>query len=177
MRLIGIDLEKTNSFWRKFSYQRHPVAHEDDSFLGIFGFALIWPTVLLFLWGFPEFTKGRWLAHGALLFIVLLSYGLAYEPWHGRRTIIFACFAAPLAGYSLHWKENKWLKYYLTLIVAIGCLSAICAVLFRHNRALIPRFEKSVFQMDRLQQLTSNEPSHYEPIRKLEELVPPHQTG
>jgi 4-amino-4-deoxy-L-arabinose transferase-like glycosyltransferase len=176
MRAIGVDLEKTNSFWRKFSYQRRPVAHEERSFLGIFGFALIWPAVLLFLWRFPKFTNGIWLACGAFVFIVTLSYGLAYEPWHGRRTIIFAVFAAPLAGYCLDWKDRRWLRYYLAVIVGVGCVSAISAVLFRHNRALIPRFEKSVFQMDRLQQLTSNEPSHYEPIRKFEELVPPDAT-
>jgi 4-amino-4-deoxy-L-arabinose transferase-like glycosyltransferase len=176
MRIIGVDLEETNSFWRKFSYERRPVAHEDDSFLGIFGFALIWPAVLLFLWGFPNFKTGRWLACGALLFIVTLSYSLAYEPWHGRRTMIFAGFAAPLAGCCLDWKDKKWLRYYLAVIVGIGCLSATCAVLFRHKRALIPPFEKSVFQMDRLEQLTSNELPQYEPLRKFEELVPPDAT-
>jgi hypothetical protein len=103
----------------------------------------------------------------------MLSYGLAYEPWHGGRTIIFAAFAAPLAGCCLHWKDQKWLRYYLALIVGIGCVSALCAVLFRHNKALNSLFEKSVFQMNRLQQLTSNELSQYEPLRKFEELVPP----
>jgi Dolichyl-phosphate-mannose-protein mannosyltransferase len=171
MDLMGLDLEKTNSFWRKFYYQRRPVAHEDESFLGIFGFTLLWPLVLLFSWARPESPKGRWLAWGALLFIVMLSYGLAWEPWHGRRAIIFACFAAPLTGWWLHWQEKKWLRYYLAVIVGIGCLSAICAVLFRHNGALIPLLEKSVFQMDRLQQLTRNEPTQYEPIRKFDELT------
>ena len=157
MLLIEVDLEKTTSQWRKFYYHRQPVAHEDDSFLGIFGFALIWPMALLALWGLPRITGGRPLALGATLFMVMLSYNLEYEPWHGRRMIIFACLATPLVGWCLNWQGKKWLKYYLVVIVGIGCLSAIGAVLFRHNGAMIPLFEKSVFQMDRLQQLTRNE--------------------
>jgi Dolichyl-phosphate-mannose-protein mannosyltransferase len=176
MDLIGVDLEKTNSFWRKFFYQRWPVAHEDDSFLGIFGFALLWPTVLVFLWGRREFSKARWLAWGGLLFIIALSYGLAWEPWHGRRVIIFACFAAPLAGWWFYWQDKKWLRQYLAVIAGIGCLSALSAVLFRHNGAFIPLLEKSVFQMDRLQQLTRNEPEQYEPIRKFDDLAPANAT-
>jgi len=112
---------------------------------------------LLALWGLPRITGGRPLALGATLFMVMLSYNLEYEPWHGRRMIIFACLAPPLVGWCLNWQEKKWLKYYLVVIVGIGCLSAIGAVLFRHNGAMIPLFEKSVFQMDRLQQLTRNE--------------------
>ena len=172
MRLIGLDLEKTNSGWRHFWYEQPPVANEDDSFLGIFGFALIWPAVFVFLWRNPKFPMATWLAYGAILYIVILSYGLEYEPWHGRRTIIFAGFATPLVGSCLNWKNKKWLRYYLATIVGIGCLSATCAVLFRHNGAVIPLLEKSVFQMNRLQQLTRNLPDQYEPLRKFEELVP-----
>jgi 4-amino-4-deoxy-L-arabinose transferase-like glycosyltransferase len=176
--LLGVDLEKTNSSWRTFYYQRRSVAHEDESFLGVFGFALIWPAVFLFLWGVPQFPKGRWLALGAAFVILMLGYGLAYEPWHGRRAIMFACFGTPLVGSFFYWKEKRWLRYYLTLIVGIGCLSAFSAVLFRHNGALLPRFERSIFQMDRLQQLTRNdpEPEEYGALRKFDDLVPARAT-
>jgi hypothetical protein len=179
MLLMGIDLEKTTHIvphWTRFHYQRRPVASEDESFWGIFGFALIWPTVLVFLLALPKATECKVLALGAILFMVVLSYGLAYEPWHGRRTIIAASFAAPLVGWCWNWSEKKLLRYYLVVVVVLGSLSASGAVLLRHHRSMIPLIETSVFRMDRLQQLTRQQRQHYEALREFEELVPPYAT-
>jgi hypothetical protein len=176
MFLLGIDLERTTSRWNTFRYQQSPVAHEDHSFWGVLGFALIWPTVMLFLFGIPTSREGRILALAAVLFMVMQSYGIAYEPWHGRRTIIAAGLAVPLVGWCWGWKDKKYLRYYLVVVVGVGCLSGLCAVLFRNNGSMIPLFQESVFSMNRLQQLTRNKPQYYEPLRKFEVLVPPQTT-
>ena len=167
---LHIDLQITQATRSPFVYAKTPFSHEDMSYWGIFGFALILPIVGLSLLGVIR-APGNWpLAVATLLFIVAQSYSGPYDPWRGRYFIIMAIFAVPTIACCVRQAFLPW-RVYLTLIVLLGCLSAFTAVLGRSNDA-----PEEVYTMDRIQQLTRNRRNYTEPIRLFERIVPPDAT-
>jgi hypothetical protein len=167
---LHIDLQITQATRSPFVYDKAPFSHEDMSYWGVFGFALILPIVGLSLLGVIR-VPGNWpLAVATLLFIVAQSYSGPYDPWRGRYFIIMAIFAVPTIACCVRQAFLPW-RVYLTLIVLLGCLSAVTAVLGRSNDA-----PEEVYTMNRLQQLTRNRRNYTEPIRLFERIVPPDAT-
>ena len=161
----GLDLETKEATRAPFQYDKAPTSHEDGSYWGVFGFALIWPLALLGLIT-RRVPSARVLALAAFLFILAQAYSGPYDPWRGRYFIIAAMFAAPLVAWSVHNPHPLW-RAYLTVIVLLGCLSAFTGVLGRVND-----MPEVVYDMDRLQQITRNRPSYTDAIRRFGELVP-----
>jgi len=187
MRSLGIDLETTQGCRAAFTYEKPPRAQEGGSYWGIFGFALIWPVLLLLALGIIRSPPARVLSIATILFLLVQSYSGPYDPWRGRHFLVSAVFAAPVVGCFLDCLNNKnsplggnvrtrmLLNVCLVGIVIVGCVSAGCGVAFREHRALftIDRAStQSVLSLDRLVQLTANRPSYYGPLQKYEALVP-----
>ena len=167
---LHIDLQTTVATRAPFQYDKGPSSHEDVSYWGVFGFALILPIVGLSLLGIIR-APGNWaLAVAALLFFLAQSYSGAYDPWRGRYFIIMAIFAVPTIACCVGNPALPW-RVYLMSIVLLGCLSAFTGILGRWNNA-----PEEVYAMDRLQQLTRNRRDYTEPIRLFERIVPPDAT-
>ncbi|MGB6122547.1 MAG: hypothetical protein WBG80_11605, partial [Bacteroidota bacterium] len=174
----GIDLTDDRGARVPFAVSRMPSGHEDFSFWGILGFTLVWIMVVLQLVGIPRSGTGRVLAGAALLFFLVQCFAGPYDPWRGRYFTACAVFASPVVGYCLRWVRTKPGWIYLTLVLALGCFSALSSVLLRPvDLELTPWVREqsahSLLKRSRLQQLTTNNRLVYEPLTRLEEIIPP----
>lgn len=180
IRRLGVNLEASEATRAPFSYDKHPRAHEDASYWGVFGFGLIWGIVFLSVAGIIKHYGIKVLSFAAIMFFVSQAFASPYDPWRGRYFITCAIFAAPGIGVCLKAK-NRIVRTYLLLVVLTGCASALTAVVFRSGSTLISvhygsKTTTSVFQLDRIGQLTINRATYYEPIRKFDSLVPKSAT-
>ena len=180
VRRLGIDLETSEATRAPFNLQKLPHSHEDSSYWGIFGFGLVWIMVLLSIVGVIKSTDIRVLSLAAVLFLLSQAYSGPYDPWRGRYFTICAVFAAPTIGLSLQAKP-RFVRAYLLLIVWIGCLSAVSAIVLRENSTLISisyqdKHRTSIFTMSRMEQLTRNRNTYYEPLEAFDRLVPANAT-
>lgn len=164
---VGLDLQASDATRARFSFYKGPTSHEDGSYWGVFGFALIWPLALLTLLGIVKFRGARVLSVAAVLFVLVQAYSGPYDPWRGRYFIIAAVFAVPLAARFLLYQKNPILRAYLLLIMILGCFSAFTAVLLRSNDR-----PWETLSMNRVEQITRNRRDYMEPIRRFEERVP-----
>lgn len=180
VRRLGIALETSEATRAPFNLQKLPSSHEDGSYWGIFGFGLVWIMVLLSIVGEIKSTDIRVLSLAAVLFLLSQAYSGPFDPWRGRYFTICAVFAVPTIGVSLQAK-SRFVRAYLLLIVWIGCVSAVSAVVFRDNSTLISisyhdKSRTSIFTMDRMEQLTRNRITYYEPLKMFDRLVPSNAT-
>jgi hypothetical protein len=174
----GIDLTDDRGARVPFAVSRMPSGHEDFSYWGILGFSLVWIMVVLQLVGIPRSGTGRVLAGAALLFFLVQCFAGPYDPWRGRYFTACAVFASPVVGYCLRWVRTKPGWIYLALVFALGCFSALSSVLLRPvDLELTPWVREqsahSLLKRSRLQQLTTNNRLVYEPLTRLEEIIPP----
>jgi hypothetical protein len=170
-RAAGLELESAEATRAPFVYDKLPAAHEDISYWGVFGFALIWPAVGLMLIGFIRSPAGRVLALAGILFWVLQAYSGPYDPWRGRYSVLCAALVVPAVGLWIG-RPHGWLtRAALTAIVLVGCFSGLSAVLGRANSA-----PEHVYSLDRVGQLTRNRPNYADPVRLFERIVPPDAT-
>ena len=136
------------------------MAHEDSSSWGIFGFSLIWLSIILSLLGFIKSKLVRVLSVSTIIFVLVQSFIGPYDPWRGRYFLIATIFGVPtLVG--LFNIKNQFFKGYLLIMILLGSLSALSSVVFRANSGIVDfqyrnYVSKSVFNMDRLEQLTRN---------------------
>ncbi len=177
---LNIELENPEASRVPFKLNKLPKTHEDYSYWGILGFAIIWPMVLLALFRHTYPPNIKILSIATILFLITQSYAGPYDPWRGRYFIIATVFAAPIVGTILPVK-NKFLRGYLFIIILLGCASALSAIILRPNREIISldypdREITSIFTMDRLQQLTRSRKVYYEPLAAFDALVPPNAT-
>ncbi len=114
-RTLGVDLNTEKETRAPFDLYKQPVAHEDGSYWGIFGFGLIWIMVFLSLLGVIKSTDIRVLSFAAVLFFLIQSYIGPYDPWRGRYFCVAAIFAVPSVGCCLHAK-HKFIRGYLILL-------------------------------------------------------------
>lgn len=168
---LGLNLETPAATRAPFDYDKRPTAHEDGSYWGIFGFALLGPAALLALLVVLRPPAARALAAAGLLFWMAQAFSGPYDPWRGRYFIVAGVFVAPLAADLVTRRLPGLLKVYLVVVVLLGCLSALSAVLGRANS--VP---EEVYGMDRAGQLTRNRRNYTEPVRRFETAVPPTAT-
>jgi hypothetical protein len=167
---LSLNLETKEATRALFQYNKAPASHEDVSYWGVLGFALVLPVVGLSLVGFIR-APGNWpLAAATVLFFLAQSYSGPYDPWRGRYFIIMAVWAVPAVACCVRGGPWPW-RVYLMAIVLLGCLSALTGVLGRWNNA-----PEEVYAMDRVQQLTRNRRNYTEPINLFEKIVPPDAT-
>jgi hypothetical protein len=168
---LGLDLENVVATRAPFVYAKLPAAHEDMSYWGAFGFALVWVVAGLMLIGAIHAPAGRVLALAGVLFWVLQAYSGPYDPWRGRYSVLCAVLVVPVLGLWIR-RPHGWLaRAALTAIVLVGCFSALAAVIGRVNSA--PEY---VYSLDRVGQLTRNRPNYADPVRLFERSVPPDAT-
>jgi hypothetical protein len=169
---VGMNLEAPEGTRASFAYDRLLSAHESHAFWGILGVLLLWPALIVGI------ARGRDLirafAIGGALIFPLQSYTALYDPWHGRYFLMAAIFLAPVAGWM---SEHPSVRKYARAAAAIGCASAMTAVLFRSRIPLIgtgagAAERRSLFAMDRQEQLTRGHPDATEALRAFERLVP-----
>ena len=177
---LGIDLETPEGTTRPFSYWRAPASHEDLSYWGIFGFGLVWIIVFLSLLGVVNHKNTRILSFAAALFLFAQAYTGLYDPHRGRFFVTCALFAVPTIGIVLR-SGNKLVRAYVLLIVLTGCISAVSAVTVQSNRVPVSIDSDeirrmSIFNMDRVEQLTINNPGFYGPVKAFDMLVPRNAT-
>lgn len=164
----------------RFIVERQPVSHEDLSYWGILGFGLVWEAVFLAAAGWLKPPALRVLAWAAVLFFFSQAYAGPYDPWRGRYFTAAAIFAVPTVG-ALLPSRNKFIRAWLLFVIPLGCISAVTAVVFRANSALVSaQYQglqtESIFAMNRMRQLTRNTPDYYEPLQRYDELTPADAT-
>jgi 4-amino-4-deoxy-L-arabinose transferase-like glycosyltransferase len=189
---LGIDLESSKAVLVPFQYKKAAIffSNEDWSSWGVFGFSLIWLVVFLSAIGVFRAGDMRVLSYATILFTLAVAYTLPYEPHYTRYFVTCAVFAVPTVGAVLRSKR-KFIRAYLLLVVLAGCISALSAVVLRPARPLVAmkdlsencpvirQFEflpVSVFEMDRVAQMTTNAWGLYPPIRAFDGLVPEDAT-
>ncbi len=156
----GIDLKQSHDSIYGFSYGKDCTAHEDISYWGIAGFALVFPC-----WIFGLFRRNQWsrflpFCLATVLFVFCQAWGGPYDPWRGRYFIQLALFSLPMLSFA--WNARwRTIRGYVSVVVALACLTAVCAVVLRPNRPLISCLNgehetASVFNMTREQQMTAN---------------------
>lgn len=156
-------------------------ADEESVYFGPMGFLLIWPMIF---WGFfysilnlrkPLGNTLLFLSSACFIFLFSQSFFGQFDPWRGRMFGTMMLFAAPICG--IWWSiYNKYIisKIYLLFVLLIGCWAAIWSILFRYDSSWIkPNFTgKTLFKMDRMEQMLRDLPYDYEPYRKFDEMVP-----
>jgi 4-amino-4-deoxy-L-arabinose transferase-like glycosyltransferase len=191
VNILGIDLETPEASFKPFRYRKAPIffSNEDWCSWGIFGFALVWVVILLSAVGVGS-RDARILSFAAILFLLALAYGGLYEPHRGRYLITCAVFGVPTIGIVLN-SRKKIVRAYVLLIVLAGCISAVAAIMFRPARPpvamknLVKNFPQvrsfeflpeSVFDMERIAQLSTNAWALYPAIKAFDFLVPKDAT-
>lgn len=177
VQATGADLEDPTYSRVEFRYNRPPRAHEDWSFLGILGFGLLLPLVVLQAIGVGGNRATHVLAWMVILAWVTVAFAVTYEPWHGRRLTTAAMFAAPclsvlepmLLGQG---RKSRLIRVAFAAILALGCLAGISAILFRTGGALVTRYEQSILTRNRMEQFSANRPPMLEPLTNFENQVP-----
>ena len=174
-------LEEEKSFTiLPFRYHKRFEFYNVNPFMGIFGFGLILPMILLVL---IRVLKSKviypLLAISFLLHFAALAYTAPYDPWKGRYMISTAVYGVPLlallfAGrYSITKPENYLLKTYVAFVVLIGCASAFLAVLLNYRSLPINAYgRKSAFDMTRIELQTEARPDITAAYGKFNEIVP-----
>lgn len=164
-----------------FGNYKKITSDEESVFFGPIGFLMIWPLVL---WGFiysilnikkPISKTIFFLSGSCFVFLFSQSFFGQFDPWRGRMFGTLVLFAAPICG--IWWginKNNLLSKIYLFLVLTISCWAAIWSILFRYDSSWIkPNYtSKTLFKMNRMEQLMRDLPYDYQPYRKFDEIVP-----
>jgi hypothetical protein len=174
----GLDLENPAGTREPFRMYKRPLAHEDFAYWGLLGFAFAIPAAAIMLVrpGSPHAL--RVLIAAAVVFFVTQAYSGPYDPWRGRYFAAMAVLVVPAVAWIADIRR-VWLRNLVIAIVWAGCLSAIAAVVFRINSQLVSVSYKgveyrSIFAMDRIEQLTRNRAEYREPLEAYEAQVPPN---
>ena len=177
---LKLGLEDTDGPDSNFKIRQRPVANEDLSYWGIFGFGLVWIVVILAVLGFFKSRDVRLLAICSVLFLVLQSYGGPYDCCRGRVFIIGAIFAAPMVGVALTSRQSM-IKAYISLVVLIGIISSVTAVTYRSNGPVVSfgsgeNIRRSVLVVGREERLTASFRPFHDVLINFEDLVPKQST-
>jgi hypothetical protein len=155
---------------------KRPTTEISSAYLGFLGFSLILPMVLFTIFRVDTTKVNRLLSLAALLYVLVESFRGPYNMWEGRYFISSAMLACPVIGQCINTK-NKLFKIYLFAVIFIGCTTALSAALLRESSSIYSTkfnntYEKSVYAMDRIGQLTRIQTQFYLPMRRFEEIVP-----
>lgn len=179
---LGIDLQTTDDIkiGGTFRYNDPPHITENLSYWGVFGFGLIWIVVIWAIFKRTIHPGIRILATASILFVLLQAYSGPYDQIRGRYFLACAVFATPSLGICLRSK-NKMIQTYIITIVLAGCLTSASAVILRKDSypfsfTYQETHKPSVFQLNRLQQVTRLRPDYYDIMYTYDQLVPDNAT-
>ena len=167
---IHLDSREATSFsWFEFGIPPR------GSYWGILGIGLIWIIVLLSLLRIIKRTDFNLLATAAFIFWCTISWSGPYDASKGRFFLMSIIFCVPLVGVLLNSKHYV-LQVYVSFIIIAGCISAISALTLKALpiSSTYPEFieKKTIYEMDRLEQLTFNYQKYYRPFVAFEHTVP-----
>ena len=177
--------EETDFSIQPFAFDRAFVFYNANPYWGILGFALLLPLVVLVLLGLIRSTPHVYIGVAVVLHFAALAYSAPYDPFKGRyfiETGLFAVLFLSLLFFNDRIridlpKRTIW-KGYVGLVTVLGCVSALLCV-FLNTRALpfawtAPdgRSFASVFNQDRIRQMTIGRPDTYVPYKRFDEIVP-----
>ena len=179
-RISNLKLESTTDYTIiPFTYKRRFEFFNANPYLGIFGFALILPLILLVLLGVIRKGKAYYiLAIAFILHFLALAFTAAYDPWKGRYMISTAVYAVPFMSllftkWDLNIHKFSFLKFYVGIVVLIGSLSAILAVYLNERCLPIAAMGRpSAFDTDRIALQTWARPDITPAYQKYNQLVP-----
>ncbi|HZW38439.1 MAG TPA: glycosyltransferase family 39 protein [Ignavibacteriaceae bacterium] len=168
-----LDYNKSENTRVGFFYYKMPTAWEDLSYWGIFGFGLIWISLLFTLINNKIPLMIRILTIAALLFFIVQCFIGPYDPWRGRYFMAMAIFAVPSSGLWISTKKI-YFNFYLFLIVFIGVISALFSVYYKPNLNILPNndHEKNYFKKNRIEQLTIYHPQSKMHLTNFDKIVP-----
>ncbi|MHB9022615.1 MAG: ArnT family glycosyltransferase [Armatimonadota bacterium] len=177
--LLHIDIESPAGCRRgiKFYPQMPFISNANTSGWGMLGFLLVWPVAMLFLLDWRRQNGVRIFAIASLLFFIVQAFVGPYDYFRGRYFIMGAVFALPPLAF-IGLASRSWLKKsYLTVVLLLGCLSALCTVCIRYGTLVFPmklngRYVNSTFTLDRAAQLVREYPDMYIPFVTYESYVP-----
>lgn len=172
---LGINLENPIAInFFPFENYRLMSASEARSYWGIFGFCLIWVSVIRFLFQPKQSPEKFFMALAALLFLVSISFSGPYDSSRGRYFSICGIFAVPLTGMWINVK-TKISKIYLMAVILIGGISSVSAVVLKtmpFSSNYPDKVTTNILSLDRIGQLTYNNFDYYRPIVEFEKHVP-----
>ena len=181
--------EETDFSIRPFAFDRQFVFYNANPYWGIFGFGLVFPLLILVLFGVVRSTPHLFLGVALGLHFITLSYSAPYDPFKGRYFIETGLFGITfLALVFLHPRTTVdvpgriiW-KTYVGLITILGCISALLCVFLNIRAlpfawtALDGKSYPTAFESDRIRQMTLGRPDIYVPYKRFDELVPTNAT-
>lgn len=145
-----------------------PIVHEDYSYFGPAMALLILPAAVL---GFMS--RHRNVIHSgfvvaAIIFVLLQAFAGPYDSWRGRYFTALAVFAIPAALFAIrNWPDRPVMAAYLGACLVFVALSAENAVINRFNSPF-----PSVLRIDRAAQLTRNQVTVADAVRRFDAIVP-----
>ncbi len=179
-RKSNLKLEATTDYTIiPFTYKKRFEFFNANPYLGIFGFALILPLILLVLLGIIRKGKAYYiLAIAFILHFLALAFTAAYDPWKGRYMISTAVYAVPFLSllftkWDVNTRKFTFLKLYLGIVVLIGSLSAILAVYLNERCLPISAMGRpSAFDTERIALQTWARPDITPAYQRYNQLVP-----
>lgn len=179
-RKSNLKLEATTDYTIiPFTYKKRFEFFNANPYLGIFGFALILPLILLVLLGIVRKGKAYYiLAIAFVLHFLAIAFTAAYDPWKGRYMISTAVYAVPFlsllfTNWEVDTRKFNLLKLYIGIVVLTGSLSAILAVYL--NERCLPMAamgRPSAFNTERIALQTWARPDITPAYQKYNQLVP-----
>lgn len=144
--------------------------HRERPYWGIISFLMFFPSIF-FIFKLKKSTSKKiflGLLAATIVHFICLSYTAPYDPIKARYFMNMAVWALPLIG--LLFLDNQRSKYLAFCSIFIA-LAAFGTILYR---ILLPicSAEKSIFSMNRMEQLTISRPEIYEAYKKFDEIVP-----
>lgn len=173
-------VEETDFTIVPFTFQRRFDYYNANPYWGVFGFALVWPLILLVFFRIINSRVHWFLAAGILLHYLAICYSAAYDPFKGRyfiETGMFACFFLLLL-FTHHKlsiiKPYRWVwKGYIGLIVFTACISGIMSVYLNVRCLPFAAYgHPSAFTADRMYMQMFARPDSYPAYAKFDSLVP-----
>jgi hypothetical protein len=179
-RKSNLKLEATTDYTIiPFTYKKRFEFFNANPYMGIFGFALILPLILLVLFGIIRKGKAYYvLSIAFVLHFLALAFTAAYDPWKGRYVISTAVYAVPflsllLTKLDVNTRKFTLLKLYLGIVVLIGSLSAILAVYLNERCLPIAAMGRpSAFDTERIALQTWARPDITPAYQKYNQIVP-----
>ncbi len=165
-----------DEYWVVFPFKMMgdgPIAfYQERPFWGIISFGLVLP--LIFIVFFKSFGKKPKTAQlisvfaiAGIVHFLCLCFTAPYDPIKGRYFMNMAVWFLPGTGYLFTMKRMKWYLVFCSFVISISAITTVA------YRKVFPLFgEKTIFNMDRYEQMTIVRPETYQAFKKFNEIVP-----
>jgi len=186
LQTIWPDIYNVDSTRQPFGTIKKIMSDEERVFFGPLGFLLMLPvTCWAFIVGLfknkhdPEKSKLLICVVGFVVFLASQSFFGQFDPWRGRMFGTMAIFVLPLCGFWLRYSKDNFIsQIYFCVVLVFSCWAAIWSILFREDSNWFNKnyTGKSLFKMNRLEQIMRDIPDSYEIYRNFEQQVPAQST-